>query len=207
MKKNYTHISILLDKSGSMHGLIDDTIGGYNSLIEDQKREVGTATVSLDQFSYNSTNVYSFVDVNEVRRLSKANYKPSGGTALYDALSDLIDDTGRILSRMPERQRPSKVLIAVITDGEENCSKKTTASALKSKIEHQSGNYNWEFVFIGSNQDAVLSARKIGIAATHAFTYENTSLGTMKGYTELSCNVSNLRKGKSINFTTSTGTK
>lgn len=201
MKKDYTHIVILLDKSGSMKKLINDTVGGFNTLLEDQKKEKGKATVSLYHFNGGCRNVYSFVDINEVAELTEDNYKPLGSTALYDALNQAINETGNELNRLSESQRPSKVLVISITDGEENASS-TSSYTVKSQIEHQTNRYNWEFVFVGANQDAVLNARKIGIAASNAFTYDFSPIGTKSAFEAISNVTASYRAGGEINFDT-----
>lgn len=199
MRKDYTHISILVDSSGSMHELKDDTIGGFNSLIDDQKLEEGKASISFYQFSGSCKSHYLFKDVKEIKPLTRNDYITYGSTALYDSLAKVINETGKTLANMKESERPSKVLIISITDGEENSSR-MTSELIKSKIEHQQEKYNWEFVFVGSNQDAVLNAKKIGIPLNHAYTYANTSEGMLGTYRNISANVSKSRKGFEMNF-------
>jgi hypothetical protein len=122
MKKNFTSINLLLDASGSMASLVNDTIGGVNSFLKEQKELPGEAVVSLCTFNTNATVVYDFLPISKVPLLDKKTYKASGGTALYDAMGLSIDNLGKKLSNMKEEDRPDKVLFLIVSDGEENSS-------------------------------------------------------------------------------------
>jgi hypothetical protein len=190
---NYTDITFVIDKSGSMAPLISDTISGYNAFLDDQKKIAGKCRVSLIQFNQFSETTYLDRDIAFAPYLNEKNYVPNGWTALYDALADAIKAAGRRFAAMPEHQRPGKVLFVVITDGQENSSTRYTFFSLKNLIELQQGMYNWNFTFLGSDLDAVKDAKNLGIQ--WSYTYNNTSIGTAAVYTAMSRNISSYRKG------------
>lgn len=193
MKDGYTHIAVVLDSSGSMGSIIDDTIGGFNTFLQAQKEAEGEATMTLVEFHYPSVGIpswnrhgseqvvlgrkvqvnekFSFLDISEVEERSRFNYQPSGGTPLLDTIGQVIDDTGKSLAAMSEEDRPSKVLFVIITDGEENASQVYNFKAIEEKISRQRDIYKWEFVFLGANQDAIGEASKMGIGAATAMSY------------------------------------
>lgn len=188
MKANYTHIQIVLDASGSMQNLIDETIGGINNLVAENKKLPGTATLGLIEFSSSVSTVYSLINISNYQNRDTTNYVPNGYTALYDAICIGIDTLGDNLNQLSAHEKPEKVLFVIITDGYENASKQFKQSDAKSRITHQTERYNWEFVFMGCNQDAVLSARELGISKNNALTYDSTSDGTRGAWKSLSVN-------------------
>lgn len=174
MRKDYTHVSILIDRSGSMSSIKSDVICGFNQLVEDQKKESGKLTVTLVQFDYHEDKLMyetlnDFSTIENVKLLNDSNYIPRGSTPLNDSLARLINETGRKLSEISEENRPSKVLIICITDGRENNSVEHTKLSLKSIIEHQEQVYNWKFMYIGANQDSFAEGSSRGIGATYDF--------------------------------------
>lgn len=193
MKENYTHISVVLDSSGSMGCIRNDTIGGFNTFLEGQQNAEGEATFSLAKFAtvnspywwnpHRETNTktipnepeidlqFDFQPVNQIPMLNTENYVPSGGTPLLDTIAVLIKETGKKLAALPESERPSKVLCVIITDGEENSSHKYTFEDVKALIEQQTNVYKWEFMFLGANQDAIGEASKMGISVGKAMSY------------------------------------
>ena len=163
--KDATHIAVLLDRSGSMGDIKDDAIGGFNCFLKEQKAAGANATLTLVQFDTESTDVvHESMPILEVPDLNHQTFQPRGGTPLLDALGQTIDSTGRALAAIPEANRPNKVVFVVITDGQENSSHRYTKASVKEKIDHQSGQYNWQFVFLGANQDAFDEAGAVGIA-------------------------------------------
>jgi uncharacterized protein YegL len=186
MKKQYTHIAIVLDKSGSMASVKSDTIGGYNSYIGEQKEAAGTATVSLALFDTKYNLEYDFVPISEVKDLTDATYRAGGGTALHDAIGLTINSVGKKLSEMKEEDRPEKVLFVVMTDGEENSSLEFNGTKVGEMIDHQTNVYKWDFAFIGANQDAILTGSNLGIRANSSLNYEHTSKGTHDAFATLS---------------------
>lgn len=195
MKKDYTHISMILDRSGSMRDVAADAIGGFNSFLADQKKVQGEATITLIQFDDKYEPLHSFKPIAEVPELDSFTFQPRGTTALRDAIGRTIDDTGTNLALMKEADRPEKVIVVVITDGIENASRHFSAARINEMIRHQTDEYNWQFVFMGSNQDAITSARSIGIAAASALSYDNTEQSIKMSYQGLSRSISNARLG------------
>lgn len=194
MKAKYTHVSILLDESGSMQTIAPDIIGGFNELIEKQKGEEGESTVSLSTFSSRGIykKVLDFSPLDKIENLSKANYSPMGATALNDSFARLIQETGLVLNNLPENERPENVLIVSITDGEENNSVEFTTEQLKTLIKEQEEKYNWKFLYIGANQDSFQE----GVQArgfTQAMNFMATSDGTRNVMGEFSTKYSSLR--------------
>ena len=167
--KDATHIAVLLDRSGSMGDIKDDAIGGFNCFLKEQKAAGANATLTLVQFDTESTDVvHESMPILEVPDLNHQTFQPRGGTPLLDALGQTIDSTGRALAAIPEANRPNKVVFVVITDGQENSSHQHTKASVKERIDHQSSHYNWQFVFLGANQDAFDEAGAVGIAMGNA---------------------------------------
>ena len=195
MKTGYTHVSILIDKSGSMMRIKDDVIGGFNQLIEDQKKESGELTVSLVQFDgnngldFNVTNDFS--PINKVISLNETNYQPRGNTPLNDALGRLILETGNKLSSLTEDNRPEKVIFVTITDGQENASIEHTTSSVKSMIEVQEKIYKWKFIYIGANQDSFAEGHSRGMGSSLNFDFNAT--GNKAMYSSLNKTISKSR--------------
>ena len=195
MKKGYTHVSILIDRSGSMSRLKKDVIGGFNQLIEDQQKEDGELTISLVQFDDNYGLQFEVTNdlspVKEVVLLTEANYIPRGGTPLNDALARMITETGDKLAAMNENDRPEKVLFVTITDGEENASKEQTTASIKKMIEHQESVYNWKFLYIGANQDSFAEAGARGM--TGGLNFVANTVGTTAMYSAISTTMTSAR--------------
>jgi len=152
-----------------MGDIKDDAIGGFNCFLKEQKAAGANATLTLVQFDTESTDVvHESMPILEVPDLNHQTFQPRGGTPLLDALGQTIDSTGRALAAIPEANRPNKVVFVVITDGQENSSHQHTKTSVKERIDHQSSQYNWQFVFLGANQDAFDEAGAVGIAMGNA---------------------------------------
>ena len=152
-----------------MGDIKDDAIGGFNCFLKEQKAAGANATLTLVQFDTESTDVvHESMPILEVPDLNHQTFQPRGGTPLLDALGQTIDSTGRALAAIPEANRPNKVVFVVITDGQENSSHQHTKASVKERIDHQSSRYNWQFVFLGANQDAFDEAGAVGIALGNA---------------------------------------
>lgn len=160
MKPNYTHIAILVDRSGSMQSIQKDMELGLKSFIEQQKTVPGECTFSLADFDTEYVEIFNFAQLNEFNY----NLKPRGGTALIDSMVRLIDSVGQSLAEKAEDERPEKVLFITITDGEENSSCEFSSEDLKKRIQTQENDYKWQFVYLGANQDAFSVAGKYGIS-------------------------------------------
>ena len=193
MKKNLTEIVFILDRSGSMAGLEDDTIGGFNAMIEKQKREQGEALVSTVLFDNDSEVIHDRVDIQRIKPMTHKEYYVRGCTALLDAVGGAIHHIGNVHKYAREEDRPEKTLFVITTDGMENASQKYTYDRLKAMIERQKEKYGWEFIFLGANIDAAREAVRFGINADRAVNYNADSIGTAVIYEAVSEAVCNVR--------------
>jgi uncharacterized protein YegL len=169
MKENSTRIVIILDRSGSMVVCREGTVTGFNKFIADQKKQAGDVQIKLVQFNLEYKVVFD-KRLEDVSELTQETFFPEGLTALHDALGKTITELGTELARAKEGDRPARVLVVTITDGEENSSKEYTRKSVFDLIEHQKTKYNWEFVFIGANQDAIASGEDIGLTRSSCLT-------------------------------------
>lgn len=193
MKKDFTDMTFIIDRSASMATTANDVIGGYNQLIDQQKAAPGEATVSLIQFDDQYEVNYVEIAVNNVPRLNTTTYVPRGTTALYDAIGKTITALGQRLANLDEYQRPEKVVVTILTDGHENASREYTSEKIKEMLEHQRDVYKWEIIFIGANQDAVLTAKGLGISGSNSMTYAGNSLGTTAAFASVGANMTAYR--------------
>jgi len=182
MKKNLTELVFILDRSGSMAGLEDDTIGGFNAMIEKQKQESGEAYVSTVLFDNHTEVIHDRVDIQKVTPMTRKEYYVRGCTALLDAVGKAIHHIGNVHKYAREEDRPEKTLFVITTDGMENASREYTYDRLKSMIERQKDKYGWEFLFLGANIDAVSTARQFGIDEDRAANYHCDREGTALNY-------------------------
>lgn len=163
MRKGLTELVFIIDCSGSMAGLESDTIGGFNAMIEKQKKAEGTAYVSTVLFSTDRRVIHDRVGLQKVEPMTDADYQVGGGTALLDAIGKAIQHIASVHKYTCEEDRPEHTLFVITTDGMENASHEYTAAQIKQKIERQKSKYGWEFLFMGANIDAVETARHFGI--------------------------------------------
>jgi hypothetical protein len=174
MNFNYTDISIVVDRSGSMESIMGDMEGAIKHFLDEQKKVDGKCTVSLYEFDYAYNPVYENVPVKETKDYV---LNPRGATALNDAIGRTINSLGAKYSNMPEDERPGKIFFIVVTDGHENASKEFTAAKIKEMVKHQSDVYNWSFVYLGANQDAVLNGSQLGFNVDNSMTYAASQSG------------------------------
>ena len=186
MKKNLTEMVFILDKSGSMAGLEADTIGGFNGMIEKQKKEEGKALVSTVLFSNDSTVLHDRVDLRKIEPMTDQQYFVSGCTALIDAIGGAIHHIGNVHKYAREEDRPEHTIFIITTDGMENASRRYTSDQVKAMVKRQKEKYGWEFLFLGANIDAVETAAHFGIEEDRAVTFHNDSRGQALNYAELS---------------------
>ena len=165
MRKGLTEVIFILDRSGSMSGLEADTIGGFNSMIEKQKKEEGEAYISTVLFDDTTEVLYDRVPVEKVDPMNDKQYYVRGCTALLDALGGAIHHIGNVHKYAREEDRPEKTLFIITTDGMENASRQYSYDKVKKMVEKQKKKYGWEFLFLGANIDSIEVARKFGIAA------------------------------------------
>jgi hypothetical protein len=199
MNTDLTEIVVVMDRSGSMNKVREDVIGGFNSFVDDQKEVDGEARLTLVQFSSSSRVVCDGRPLSEVPVLDTFTYRPSGWTAMLDAIITTIDNVGSRLAETPEDERPAKVIFVIITDGDENFSKRYPAplgyTVCKERITHQTDMYGWEFIFLAANQDAVLAGAAIGVNANFSKAYTASKIGTQSAYRGSSEAVKALREG------------
>ena len=196
MKNNLTEIVFILDRSGSMAGLEDDTIGGFNAMIEKQKQEPGEALVSTVLFDNESEVIHDRVNIQEIEPMTRKEYYVRGCTALLDAVGSAIHHIGNVHKYAREEDRPDKILFVITTDGMENASRKYTYDRLKTMIERQKEKYGWEFLFLGANIDAAREAARFGISADRTANYHADSEGTAVIYEAVSEAVCNVRASR-----------
>ena len=178
MKKNLTEIVFILDRSGSMAGLEEDTIGGFNAMIEKQKQEAGTALISTVLFDHETQVIHDRVALQDVEPMTRKEYYVRGCTALLDAVGGAIHHIGNVHKYAREEDRPEKTLFVITTDGLENASRKYSYERLKAMIQRQQDQYGWEFLFLGANIDAAAEAARFGIGADRAANYHADRQGT-----------------------------
>ena len=198
MKKNLTEIVFILDKSGSMSGLEKDTIGGYNSFIERQKKVEGEAYVSTVLFSNYSNVIHDRVPLEKIEPMTEEQYTTDGCTALLDAIGGAIKHIGNVHKYAREEDRPEKTVFVITTDGQENSSHEYTYEKIKKLISRQQEKYGWEFMFLGANMDAISEASKLGIRKDRAVRYECDAAGTMLNFACVSEAMVDFREGKEM---------
>lgn len=198
MKKGLTELVFILDRSGSMHGLEQDTIGGFNSMIDQQRREPGTAYVSTVLFDTGRTVLHDRVPLDRISPMTDRDYTVGGCTALLDAVGVAIHHIGNIHKYARPEDVPEKTLFVIITDGQENASQTCTAVDIRRDIARQKERYGWEFLFLGANIDAESTGEKYGIGRSRSVTYVADSLGTRLNYQTVSRAMCAMRRGQSI---------
>lgn len=190
MKYETSELVFILDRSGSMSGLEKDTIGGFNSLIQKQRKEKGKCYVSCVLFDDVQEVIYDRVPLNEVKKMTQKQYYARGCTALLDAMGGAIHHIGNV--HKYSKEEIGKTLFIIITDGLENSSKRYTYVTIKQMVERQKEKYGWEFIFIGANMDVIQEANKFGI--DQAVRYACDEEGTALNYSVLSENIIKMRK-------------
>lgn len=178
MKKNLTELVFILDRSGSMAGLEDDTIGGFNAMIEKQKREPGEAVVSTVLFDNETVVLHDRVDLGQIAPMTREDYYVRGCTALLDAVGGAIHHIGNVYKYAREEDRPEKTLFVITTDGMENASRRYTYQRVKAMLQQQKERYGWDFLFLGANIDAAREAGRFGIEPDRAANYHADHQGT-----------------------------
>lgn len=178
MKSDSAYVAVVLDRSGSMNAVKQATIDGFNEFLASQKAIPGDCRILLAQFD-DQYEVVLDKPLLDVPPLNESTFVPRSMTALFDAMGKTIIDLGKKLDAMAEADRPDRVLLATITDGQENSSKEFTQADIKRMVGEQTAKYQWDFVFIGANQNAVLTAQGFGIRADAALSYNANSRSVM----------------------------
>ncbi len=197
MKKDMTELVFILDRSGSMSGLEDDTIGGFNSFVEKQKREKGECLVSTVLFNNRSNVIHDRVSLDKIEKMTRKEYFASGSTALIDAMGDAIHHISNVHRYIREEDVPESTIFVIITDGKENDSHRYSSDEVK-KMVSEKKEKGWEFLFLGANIDAVETAKHYGIDEDKAVDYCCDEEGIKTNFSVLSQAVSGFRACKKI---------
>ena len=193
-----TELVFILDRSGSMSGLEKDTIGGFNTMIEKQKREDGQALVSTVLFDNESVVIHDRLPLDRVPPLTEKEYYTCGCTALLDAVGGAIHHIGNIHKYARKEDVPEKTLFIITTDGYENASRRYDYEKVRHMIQHEKEKYGWEFLFLGANIDAAAEAKRFGIDADRAVTYKCDAAGTALNYDVISEAVCHVRASRPL---------
>lgn len=181
MNDQLTEIAFILDRSGSMQALVEPAIAGFNRLLREQQQEPGSARFTLVLFDDRYEVPVKSLPISEVVELDTTTFVPRGGTALLDAIGYTIDGLGKKLAETPEADRPGQVIVAILTDGMENASHQFSWADISGLIHHQTEKYQWKFLFLGANQDAIATAARMNIRAVDSsnFAMESNSYGAV----------------------------
>lgn len=198
MKNNLTELVFILDRSGSMAGLESDTIGGFNAMLEKQKKQEGECFVSTILFDHESKVLHDRVPLAQVASMTQEDYTVRGCTALLDAVGSAIAHIGSIHKYARPEDVPAHTVFIITTDGMENASHTYDADKVKKMIEQKKEACGWEFLFLGANIDAVTAAGNIGISPDRAVRYNSDSYGTKLNFTAMSNAVCAFRRSKSV---------
>ena len=198
MKKESTELVFILDRSGSMSGLESDTIGGFNSMLEKQRRESGECRLTTVLFDDRYELLHDRIPLDDVPPMTDKEYFVRGNTALLDAIGRTIVKIANAQKHTAEGKRAGKVLFVITTDGMENASREFGYERLRAMIEEEKSRYGWEFLFLGANIDAVQTAARFGIAADRAANYRADPSGTRLNYSVVSDAVSHFRASAPI---------
>ena len=196
MKKNLTEIVFILDRSGSMAGLEEDTIGGFNAMIRKQRGEEGQALVSTVLFDNHTEVIHDRVDIQRISPMTRKEYYVRGCTALLDAVGKSIRHIANVHKYAREEDRPEKTVFVITTDGMENASREYSYEKVRRMIEHEKEKYGWEFLFLGANIDAAKEAARFGITEDRAANYHADSQGTAVIYEAVSEAVCSVRASR-----------
>lgn len=198
MKKGLTELVFILDRSGSMCGLENDTIGGYNSMLDKQKNEPGEAIVTTVLFDDRYELLHDRINLTGIKLLTDKEYYTRGSTALLDAIGKTINKIINVQRNTEENEQAENIVFVITTDGMENSSREYDYQKIRKLIEHQKSKYGWEFIFLGANIDAEGTAERFGVGKDRAATYNADKEGTLLNYEVISETVSYLRANRSI---------
>lgn len=207
MKKELTELVFILDRSGSMQSMASEAIRGFNAFLEEQKKLPGEVLLTLVLFDHEYQLIHNGKNIHAVENLDDNTYFPRGMTALLDSIGRTVDDVGKRLVGTPEEERPSKILIIILTDGMENASKDYTRSKINKMITHQKKKYSWEFLFLAANQDAISEGCSIGISGNCCSNYASTGVGLSGCFGSINCATTSYRTSNNINFGINNGNK
>jgi uncharacterized protein YegL len=192
-KQDLTEIVVILDRSGSMTSIKKDAIGGFNTFLESQQKLDGEATMTVVQFDNEYLVTVNGVNIQNVEPLNDTTFVPRGGTALLDAIGRTLNEVGARLASTSEDDRPEKVIVVILTDGQENSSHEFKRSQINEMITLQKEKYSWEFIFLAAGQDAMAEAMSMGIGSMNAMNFVADAKGINNTYTTMNAAVSMYR--------------
>jgi hypothetical protein len=197
-KNEYVHITVILDRTGSMEDIRDDTIGGFNVFLKTQQSEPGKATLTLVQFDSQDPYevLHKFKPVADVPKLTRATYVPRGGTPLLDAMGRGINDLEESLAAMPAKDRPARVVMVVITDGQENASREFSKGQVEKMIKAKQAKADWQFVFLSADLAAIGDAVRSGVKGCSAMAFDKDARGTMAAWLSTSERIADYRSAR-----------
>lgn len=195
MEANYTHLMVILDRTGSMQSIKDDVIGGFNAFLDEQRNKPGRATITLVQFDSQDPFevLYACEDVNRAPKLTSQDYVPRASTPLLDALGRGMTDLDRVLEASEEDSRPEHVLFVVITDGLENASREYRRSDIVRMMEERKQR-GWQFVFLSADLDAIQDATQMGVAHRASLAFDRSAPGVRHAFESLACRLDEVRQ-------------
>jgi len=198
MKNDYTHLSVILDRTGSMESIRDDTIGGFNAFMEEQKAEPGEATLTLVQFDSQDPYevIHRFRPLPEIPPLTRKTFVPRASTPLLDAIGRGINDLEQSLAALAETERPARVVMVIITDGQENASREFRKEQIERMIRDRQA-ADWQFVFLSADLAAIGEALTSGMADASVMGFDKTSLGTSAAFKSTSARIKDYRAARS----------
>jgi hypothetical protein len=202
MKQDYTHITVILDRTGSMESIRDDTIGGFNAFLTRQKDEPGQATLTLVQFDTQDPYevIHRFKPIQVVPELNHMTYVPRANTPLLDALGRGINDLEKSLGEIKEDERPSKVVVVVVTDGQENSSREFRKDQIEKMIKEKTETSDWQFVFLSADLAAIGDARSVGISPDRMLLFKKDRIGSEAAWSSLSKQTADYRANRKKKF-------
>lgn len=196
MQHDYTHITVLLDRSGSMEKIASDTIGGFNTFLKKNQDAPGKCTLTLVEFDSQSIDTIILGGpILRAKPLTDKTFQPRAETPLYDAIGKTIETTGEFLSEIPRDERPEKVIFVIITDGLENASIRYGLEKVQTMIRHQKEIYNWQFVFLGANIDSHAVGRQMNVLRSHTMNFAANATGVAAAYCSTADNAVKFRSG------------
>lgn len=179
---NLSLIAVVLDRSGSMAGIRDELMQGFNNFLADRRKDAGDVRMTLARFDSEYELVYNNISVYDVKPLDAESFCPRGSTALLDAIGKTVSDIGKSLAARPEHERPGKVCVMILTDGDENASRTYNLDQIKKMVEVQRSQYNWEFIFLGASLDAISTGTSLGMSKSTTMAYTASGHGILRAF-------------------------
>jgi hypothetical protein len=205
MRREYTHITMILDRTGSMESIRDDTIGGFNTFLKQQKQEPGRATMTLVQFDTQNPYevIHKFKPLKDIPDLTRETFVPRAATPLLDAMGRGINDLEDTLADLPRGKRPTGIVMVIITDGEENSSREFSKYQIAKMVRERQEKAGWQFVFLSADLAAINDAIALGVRQGSAMAFDRTAQGTSQAFAASARWVSGYRSGRneSLSFT------